>query len=171
MRGPRGHQTTSKVCSPIIIGLWIKARGLWQGWTRHASRAPGRPSPRATGPSAGLTWTGFRKYIVLCCITRTDEQSFVWCYIPEQGYNISLIFDSFGLVGCALSIPRSNSIHCNSQHEKSRWSMACKYFFLSLFLAAQLISHYLPPVSPVSMNTLLGHKGHFTCESCNAKIS
>ncbi len=37
--------------------LWIKARGLGQGWTRPAGRAPGRPTPRAAGPRAGSTWS------------------------------------------------------------------------------------------------------------------
>ncbi len=39
-----------------VIGLWIKARGLGQGCTRPAGRAPGRPSPRAAGPRAGSKW-------------------------------------------------------------------------------------------------------------------
>ncbi len=32
------------------VGLWIKALGLCQGWTRPLGRAPGRPSPLACGP-------------------------------------------------------------------------------------------------------------------------
>ncbi len=36
--------------SVLVMGLWNKARGLGQGWTRPAGRAPGRPSPRAAGP-------------------------------------------------------------------------------------------------------------------------
>ncbi len=39
----------------LVKCLWIKARGLGQGWTRPAGRAPGRPRPRAAGPRAGST--------------------------------------------------------------------------------------------------------------------
>ncbi len=44
-------------------GLWNKARGLGQGWTRPAGRAPGWPSPRAAGPRAGSTWSSAQEEI------------------------------------------------------------------------------------------------------------
>ncbi len=48
-----------------ISCLWIKARGLGQGWTRPVGRAPGRPSPRAADPRAGSTWSAWESCVRL----------------------------------------------------------------------------------------------------------
>ena len=48
--------STTRYMYEGMAHLWIKARGLGQGWTRPAARAPGRPSPRAAGPRAGSTY-------------------------------------------------------------------------------------------------------------------
>ncbi len=74
------------------ICLWIKARGLGQGCTRPAGRAPDRPSPRAAGPRAGSTVV-FSKWDIgntsLCVASpeQANSHSSDASYHGEQGYN------------------------------------------------------------------------------------
>ena len=65
--------------------LWIKARGLGQGWTRPAGRAPDQPSTRAAGPRAGSTWRNTSLCVALP--KQANSHSSDASYHGEQRYS------------------------------------------------------------------------------------
>ena len=123
-----------------LIGLWIKARGLGQGCTRPAGRAPGRPSPRVAGPRAGSTFFDraswfflvFSKWDIgntsLCVASpeQANSHSSDASYHGEQGYNSQ----QYGiLVSTHLDIQESYLVTGTTKFAKLAAGTCCPYSF------------------------------------------
>ncbi len=122
------------------VGLWNKARGLGQGWTIPAGRAPGRPSPRAAGPRAGSTWSliftsifkvRYRKYIRLRQIDSVFPVVLSSENLASQPKNLANLWretqNQFGAASLCVESPEQTNSHSSDApyHDKQgyNWSL------------------------------------------------